>query len=239
MDKRISSAADAVRDVFDGATIMMGGFGLSGNPEHLHRALREKGAKDLTIIANNAGTNEFGIGILIVNGQVKKMIMSYGGECKAFEEMALDGRLQVEWNPQGTLAERIRAGGAGIGGFFTPTGYGTKVAEGKETRQIDGRWMVFEKPLKADFAFIKAWKGDTHGNLVYRKTSRNFNQVMATAAKTVIAEVEQLVEPGELDGDMVHTPGIFVDKIFQGTQYKKPIEKLTVRKRDAAAAGGR
>jgi 3-oxoacid CoA-transferase subunit A len=177
----------------------------------------------------------FGIGTLINNGQVKKMIMSYGGECAAFEQMALDGRLQVEWNPQGTLAERIRAGGAGIGGFFTPTGYGTPVAEGKETRQIDGRWHVFEKPLKADFAFIKAWKGDTLGNLVYRKTSRNFNQVMATAARRVFAEVEQLVKPGELAGDAVHTPGIFVDRIFQGPRYEKPIEKLTVRKREAVA----
>ena len=235
MDKRISSAADAVKDVFDGAVIMMGGFGLSGNPENLHAALKAKGAKNLTIVANNAGTDEFGIGTLIVNGQVKKMIMSYGGECKTFEEMALDGRLQVEWNPQGTLAERIRAGGAGIGGFFTPTGYGTKVAEGKETRQIDGRWMVFEKPLKADFAFVKAWKGDALGNLVFRKTARNFNQVMATAGKRVIAEVEHLVEPGELEGDTVHTPGIYVDKIFQGSSYKKPIEKRTTRKKEASA----
>ena len=235
MDKRISNAAEAVKGVFDGATILMGGFGLSGNPENLHRALRDQGTKNLTIIANNAGTNEFGIGMMIVNGQVKKMIMSYGGECKAFEEMALDGRLEVEWNPQGTLAERIRAGGAGIGGFFTPTGYGTKIAEGKETREINGRWMVFEKPLTADFAFIKAWKGDRYGNLVYRKTSRNFNQVMATAGKTVIAEVEHLVEPGALDGDLVHTPGIFVNHIFQGASYMKPIEKRTTRKKEAAS----
>src|SRR5256885_6763544 len=191
MDKRISSAADAVKDVFDGATIMMGGFGLSGNPENLHRALKAHGAKDLTIIANNAGTDEFGIGTLIRNGQVKKMIMSYGGECKSFEEMALDGRLQVEWNPQGTLAERLRAGGAGIAGFYTPTGYGTMVAEGKEMREFDGRWHVFERGLKADFALIKAWKGDVLGNLEFRKTARNFNQVMATAAKCVIAEGAQ------------------------------------------------
>ena len=235
MDKRIKSADEAVAEVFDGATIMMGGFGLSGNPENLHQALKAKGCKDLTIIANNAGIDTFGIGTLICNGQVKKMIMSYGGECAAFEQMALDGRLQVEWNPQGTLAERIRAGGAGIGGFFTPTGYGTPVAEGKETREINGRWMVFEKPLTADFAFIKAWKGDSMGNLVYRKTSRNFNQVMATAGKRVFAEVEHLVKPGELDGDHVHTPGLFVDKIFQGAKYQKPIEKLTVRKKEAAA----
>jgi 3-oxoacid CoA-transferase subunit A len=235
MDKRISSAEEAVKEVFDGATILMGGFGLSGNPENLHRALKASGKKDLTIIANNAGTDEFGIGTMIKNGQVKKMIMSYGGECASFEQMALDGRLEVEWNPQGTLAERIRAGGAGIGGFFTPTGYGTKIAEGKETRQIDGRWMVFEKPLKADFAFLKAWKGDSHGNLVYRKTSRNFNQVMATAGKRVFAEVEQLLKPGEIDGDFVHTPGIYVDKIFQGASYVKPIEKRTTRKKEASA----
>jgi 3-oxoacid CoA-transferase subunit A len=236
MDKKIASAADAVAEIKDGATIMVGGFGLSGNPENLLAALKAKGVKDLTIVSNNAGVDTFGIGTLICNGQVKKMIMSYGGECAAFEQMALDGRLQVEWNPQGTLAERIRAGGAGIGGFFTPTGYGTPVSEGKETRQIDGRWMVFEKPLKADFAFIKAWKGDTLGNLVYRKTSRNFNQVMATAGQRVFAEVEQLVKPGELDGDAVHTPGIFVDRIFQGPKYQKPIEKLTVRKREAVGA---
>jgi 3-oxoacid CoA-transferase subunit A len=236
MDKRIASAADAVAEIKDGAVILVGGFGLSGNPENLLAALKAKGVKGLTIVANNAGVDAFGIGTLINNGQVEKMIMSYGGECAAFEQMALDGRLKVEWNPQGTLAERIRAGGAGIGGFFTPTGYGTPVAEGKETRQIDGRWMVFEKPLKADFAFIKAWKGDTFGNLVYRKTSRNFNQVMATAGKRVFAEVEQLVNPGELDGDAVHTPGIFVDRIFQGPKYQKPIEKLTVRKREAVGA---
>ena len=238
MDKTISSAAEAVAEIKDGATIMVGGFGLSGNAENLLAALKAKGVRDLTIVSNNAGVDAFGIGTLINNGQVKKMIMSYGGECAAFEQMALDGRLQVEWNPQGTLAERIRSGGAGIGGFFTPTGYGTLVAEGKETRQIDGRWMVFEKPLKADFAFIKAWKGDAHGNLVYRKTARNFNQVMATAAKRVFAEVEQLVKPGQLDGDAIHTPGIYVDKIFQGPKYQKPIEKLTVRPKAATQKVG-
>jgi 3-oxoacid CoA-transferase subunit A len=199
-------------------------------------AVRAKGVKNLTLISNNGGTDEHGNGQLIKNGQVKKMIMSYGGECKAFEEMALAGTLQVEWNPQGTLAERIRAGGAGIGGFFTPTGYGTLVAEGKETRVIEGRNYVFEKPLRADFAFVKAWRGDRAGNLVFRKTSRNFNQVMATAAKVVIAEVEKLVEPGELEPDSVHTPGIFVDRIFQGAKYLKPIEKRTVRPRAGAAA---
>lgn len=235
MDKRISSAEEAVKEVFDGAVIMVGGFGVSGNPENLISALRAHGAKNLTIVSNNAGVDDFGIGTLIRGGQVKKMVLSYGGECKAFEEGALAGTIEVEWNPQGTLAERIRAGGAGIGGFFTPTGYGTPVAEGKETRQIDGRWFVFEKPLKADFAFIKAWKGDSLGNLVYRKTSRNFNQVMATAGKRVFAEVEQLVEAGRIDGDAVHTPGIFVDRLFQGPKYLKPIEKVTVRKREAVA----
>ena len=234
MDKRIGSAAEAVASVFDGATIMLGGFGLCGIPENLIAALRESGKKGLTLIGNNAGTDEYGVGTLIKNGQVKKMIMSYGGECKAFEEMALDGRLQVEWNPQGTLAERIRAGGAGIGGFFTPTGYGTIVAEGKETREIDGRWMVFEKPLRADFAFVRAWKGDSYGNLLYRRTARNFNQAMATAGKVVVAELEQLVKPGELDPNAVHTPGVYVDKLFQGAKFAKPIEKLTVRKRETA-----
>jgi 3-oxoacid CoA-transferase subunit A len=214
---------------------MIGGFGLCGIPENLLAALREKGVRDLTLIANNSGTDEHGIGPLIKNGQVKKMIMSYGGECKAFEERVLGGRLEVEWTPQGTLAERIRAGGAGIGGFFTPTGYGTLAAQGKETRVIDGKPFVLERPLIADFAFVKAWKGDRHGNLVYRKTSRNFNQVMATAGKIVVAEVEILVEPGDLDGDAVHSPGLFIDKIFQGHRYVKPIEKHTVRKREAAA----
>lgn len=236
MDKTLSGGARAaVQSVPDGASIMIGGFGLCGIPENLLAALREKGVRDLTLIANNSGTDEHGIGPLIKNGQVKKMIMSYGGECKAFEERVLGGRLEVEWTPQGTLAERIRAGGAGIGGFFTPTGYGTLAAQGKETRVIDGKPFVLERPLIADFAFVKAWKGDRHGNLVYRKTSRNFNQVMATAGKIVVAEVEILVEPGDLDGDAVHSPGLFIDKIFQGHRYVKPIEKHTVRKREAAA----
>ncbi len=230
MNKTVSTAAEAVKKIHDGATILVGGFGVCGIPENLLAALLKHGAKDLTLVSNNAGLDEFGIGTLLRNGQVKKMIMSYGGECKAFEEMALDGRLQVEWNPQGTLAERIRAGGAGIAGFFTPTGYGTPVAEGKETRQFDGRWHVFERGLKADFALVKAWKGDPLGNLEYRKTARNFNQVMATAASCVIAEVEQLVEIGGLHPDHIHTPGIYVDMVLPGLQYKKPIEKLTVRK---------
>ncbi|HVC09478.1 MAG TPA: CoA transferase subunit A [Elusimicrobiota bacterium] len=234
--KVVAGPEEALLDLRDGAVIMVGGFGLCGTPENLLAAVRAKGVKNLTLISNNGGTDEHGNGQLIKNGQVKKMIMSYGGECKAFEEMALAGTLQVEWNPQGTLAERIRAGGAGIGGFFTPTGYGTLVAEGKETRVIEGRNYVFEKPLRADFAFVKAWRGDRAGNLVFRKTSRNFNQVMATAAKVVIAEVEKLVEPGELEPDSVHTPGIFVDRIFQGAKYLKPIEKRTVRPRAGAAA---
>jgi len=234
--KVVAGPEEALSDLRDGAVIMVGGFGLCGTPENLLAAVRAKGVKNLTLISNNGGTDEHGNGQLIKNGQVKKMIMSYGGECKAFEEMALAGTLEVEWNPQGTLAERIRAGGAGIGGFFTPTGYGTLVAEGKETRVIDGRNYVFEKPLRADFAFVKAWKGDRAGNLVFRKTSRNFNQVMATAAKVVVAEVEKLVEPGELEPDSVHTPGIFVDRIFQGAKYLKPIEKRTVRPHTAAAA---
>lgn len=234
-DKLVASAKDAVSKIPDGAMILCGGFGVCGLPENLLRALREHGAKDLTLVSNNAGTDAHGIGTLILNGQVKKMIMSYGGECKAFEEGALKGTLQVEWNPQGTLAERLRAGGAGIGGFFTPTGYGTPVAEGKETRQIDGRWFIFEKPLKGDFAFIKAWKGDRLGNLLYRKTARNFNQVMATAAKTVIAEVEELVEAGQLPPDQIHTPGIFVDLVLKGERYEKPIEKLTLRRDEVKA----
>ncbi len=235
MNKTVSTAAEAVKKIPDGATILCGGFGVCGIPENLLAALLKHGAKDLTLVSNNAGLDEFGIGTLIRNGQVKKMIMSYGGECKAFEEMALDGRLQVEWNPQGTLAERLRAGGAGIAGFFTPTGNGTPVAAGKETRQFDGRWYVFERGLRADFALIKAWKGDVLGNLEYRKTARNFNQVMATAAATVIAEVEQLVEIGGLHPDHIHTPGIFVDRVLLGSKYAKPIEKLTVRKAPAHA----
>lgn len=229
MKKTISGAKQAVDKVFDGASIMIGGFGVCGLPENLIDALREKGAKNLTLISNNAGTDGHGIGLLIKNGQVRKMIMSYGGECKAFEEMALSGELEVEWTPQGTLAERMRAGGAGIGGFFTPTGYGTDIAKGKETREIEGRNYVFEKPLRADFSFVKAFKGDSLGNLQYRKTARNFNQVMATAGKTVIAEVENLVEPGQIEPDAVHTPGIFVDFIFKGPAFAKPIEKLTLQ----------
>jgi 3-oxoacid CoA-transferase subunit A len=233
LNKTVATAAEAVQKISDGATILVGGFGVCGVPENLLAALRDKGAKNLTLVSNNAGLDEFGIGTLLKNGQVKKMIMSYGGECKAFEEMALDGRLQVEWNPQGTLAERIRAGGAGIAGFYTPTGYGTPVAEGKETREFDGRWHVFERGLRADFALVKAWKGDSLGNLEYRKTARNFNQVMATAGACVLAEVEQLVEVGGLHPDHIHTPGVYVDSILKGARFSKPIEKLTLRKAPA------
>ena len=230
MDKRIASPDAAIANLRDGMTILMGGFGLCGIPENLIAAVRRKGTKDLTIVSNNAGVEDFGIGLLLQNCQVKKMISSYVGENKLFERLVLSGELQIELNPQGTLAERLRAGGAGIPAFYTPTGYGTMVAEGKETREFDGRNYVLERALRGDFAFIKAWKGDRWGNLIYRKTARNFNPMMATAADYVVAEVEQLVEPGELDADQVHTPGIFVNAIFQGANYVKRIEKRTVRK---------
>jgi 3-oxoacid CoA-transferase subunit A len=230
MDKRIASPDAAIANLRDGMIILMGGFGLCGIPENLIAAMRRKGTKDLTIVSNNAGVEDFGIGLLLQNRQVKKMISSYVGENKLFERLVLSGELQVELNPQGTLAERLRAGGAGIPAFYTPTGYGTMVTEGKETREFDGRNYVLERALRGDFAFIKAWKGDRWGNLIYRKTARNFNPMMATAADYVVAEVEQLVEPGELDADQVHTPGIFVNAIFQGADYVKRIEKRTVRK---------
>ena len=229
MNKVLASAAEAVARIPDGATIMMGGFGLCGIPENLIAALRERATKGLTVISNNAGVDDFGIGVLLRTRQVRKMISTYVGENKEFERQFLAGELEVELVPQGTFAERIRAGGAGIGGFFTPTGVGTLAAEGKETRVIDGKAYVLEGPLVADFAFVKAWKGDTAGNLVYRRTARNFNPVMATAARTTIAEVEHLVEPGEIDPDHVHTPGIFVELILQGTRYEKRIEKRTTR----------
>jgi 3-oxoacid CoA-transferase subunit A len=230
MDKRIASPDAAIANLGDGMTILMGGFGLCGIPEQLIDAVRRKGTKDLTIVSNNAGVDDFGIGLLLQNRQVKKMISSYVGENKLFEQLVLTGELQVELNPQGTLAERLRAAGAGIPAFYTPTGYGTMVAEGKETREFDGRHYVLERALRGDFAFIKAWKGDRMGNLLYRKTTRNFNPMMATAADYVIAEVEQLVEPGELPPDQVHTPGIFINTIFQGANYAKRIEKRTTRK---------
>jgi len=227
MNKVLPTAADAVARIPDGATIMMGGFGLCGIPENLIAALHARGTRDLTVISNNAGVDEFGIGILLRARQVRKMISTYVGENKEFERQFLTGELDVELVPQGTFAERIRAGGAGLGGFFTPTGYGTLVAEGKETRTIDGTAYVLEKPLRADFAFVKAWIGDRTGNLVYRRTARNFNPVMATAAAVTIAEVERLVEPGEIDPDHVVTPGIFVKHILQGEKYEKRIEKRT------------
>ena len=230
MNKVLTSAAEAVERIPDEATIMMGGFGLCGIPETLIAALQARGTKGLTVISNNAGVDDFGIGVLLRARQVRKMIATYVGENKEFERQYLTGELDVELVPQGTFAERIRAGGAGIAGFFTPTGFGTLVSEGKETRVIDGTPYVLEAPLKADFAFVKAWKGDRAGNLVYRKTARNFNPVMATAAAVTIAEVEHLVEPGELDPDHIVTPGIFVRYILEGTHYEKRIEKRTVRK---------
>jgi 3-oxoacid CoA-transferase subunit A len=230
MDKRVPGADEAIASLRDGATILMGGFGMCGIPENLIAAVRRKGVKSLTVVSNNAGVDNFGIGILLETRQVKKMISTYVGENKLFEQLVLSGQMEVELNPQGTFAERIRAGGAGIPAFFTPTGYGTMVAEGKEVREFDGRHYVLERGLRGDFAFIKAWKGDRWGNLVYRKTTRNFNPVMATAADHVIAEVEELVEIGQLDPDCVHTPGIFVDAIFQG-KFEKRIERRTVRKK--------
>ena len=229
MNKVLASAEAAVARIPDGATIMMGGFGLCGIPETLIAALKARGTSGLTVISNNAGVDDFGIGVLLRARQVRKMIATYVGENKEFERQFLSRELEVELVPQGTFAERIRAGGAGIAGFFTPTGYGTLVSEGKETRVIDGKSYVLESPLKADFAFVKAWRGDRSGNLVYRKTARNFNPVMATAAAVTIAEVEDLVEPGELDPDQVVTPGIFVRHILQGAHYEKRIEKRTTR----------
>ncbi len=229
MDKRVANADAAIAKLRDGATILMGGFGLCGIPENLIAAVRRKGTKNLTIVSNNAGVDDFGIGLLLQTRQVKKMISTYVGENKLFEQLVLKGELEVELNPQGTLAERVRAGGAGIPAFFTPTGYGTMVGEKKEVREFDGRKYVLERGLRGDFAFIKAWRGDRWGNLIYRKTARNFNPVMATAADYVIAEVEELVELGELDPNSIHTPGIFVDAIFQGECYEKRIERRTVR----------
>lgn len=230
MNKVLKSADEAVAMVPDGATIMMGGFGLCGIPENLIAALHQRGTRDLTIISNNAGSDDFAIGILLKSRQVRKMISTYVGENREFERQFISGEIDVELVPQGTFAERIRAAGAGIGGFYTPTGYGTLVAEGKETREIGGRRYVLESPLHGDFAFVKAYRGDRLGNLVYRRTARNFNPVMATAARVTIAEVEELVEPGALDPDAVVTPGIFVRYILKGAVYEKRIEKRTVRK---------
>ena len=230
MNKVVANADEAIRDMQDGAVIMSGGFGLCGNPENLIAAIHRKGIKNLTVISNNCGTTEQGLGVLLQSRQVRKMVASYVGENKEFERQFLGKELEVELNPQGTLAERIRVGGAGLGGFFTPTGAGTQIAEGKESRVIDGKEMIFEKPLKADYAIVRAWKGDKWGNLVFRKTARNFSPMMCTAARITIAEVENLVELGEIDPDQVHVPSVYVKRIFKGTNYQKPIEKRTVRK---------
>jgi 3-oxoacid CoA-transferase A subunit len=229
MNKVLRDAEEAAALIPDGATIMMGGFGLSGIPENLIAALHRRGTKDLTIISNNAGTDTGGIGLLLRARQVRKMISTYVGENKEFERQFLQKEIEVELVPQGTFSERMRAAGAGIPAFFTPTGYGTLVAEGKETREFDGRHYVLERALHADFALVKAWRGDRVGNLVYRRTARNFNPVMATAARVTLAEVEQLVEPGEIDPHLVHTPGIYVKHVLLGRDYSKAIEKRTVR----------
>ena len=229
--KVVSDAKEAIlkAGIKDGSTIMMGGFGLCGIPENLILALRDSGFKDLTVISNNAGVDDFGLGLLLQTRQVKKMVSTYVGENAIFERQFLDGILELEFVPQGTFSERIRAGGAGIAGFFTPTGAGTVIAEGKESRIIDGKEYVLEKPIKAEFAFVKAYQGDKLGNLVYRMSARNFNPMMATAAKITIAEVEHLVEPGELEPDCIHTPGVFVKYIFEGKKYEKRIEQRTTR----------
>jgi 3-oxoacid CoA-transferase subunit A len=229
MDKRVPNATAAIERVFDGATILMGGFGLCGIPENLITALSKTTKKDFTIVSNNPGTCDFGIGLLFRNRQVSKMVATYIGENKVFEEQLLGGAIAVELNPQGTLAERLRAGGAGIPAFYTPTGYGTTVAEGKEVRDFGGRTYLLEHALRGDFAFVKALKGDRWGNLAYNKTARNFNPVMATAANYVIAEVEQMVDLGQLSPDQIHTPGIFVDAVFEGREYEKRIERRTLQ----------
>jgi 3-oxoacid CoA-transferase subunit A len=231
MNKVIASAEEAVARIPDGATLMVGGFGLCGIPENLIRALRARGTKNLTVISNNAGVADFGLGLLLQSRQIRKMISTYVGENPVFEEQLLNREIEVELVPQGTFAERIRAGGAGIGGFFTPTGVGTILAEGKETRVIDGRAYLFERPLTADFALVKAFRGDPYGNLVYRRTARNFNPVMAAAAAVTIAEVEEIVPVGALDPESVVTPGIYVDLLLRGERYEKRIEQRTVRKR--------
>jgi 3-oxoacid CoA-transferase subunit A len=219
--------------LFDGMTIMAGGFGLCGIPENLIAAIRESGVKDLTVVSNNCGVDGFGLGILLETRQIRKMISSYVGENKLFEQLYLSGELELEFNPQGTLAERIRAGGAGIPAFFTKTGVGTLVAEGKEVREFDGELYVMERGLVADLSIVKAWKGDAEGNLIYRKTARNFNPMMATAGKATVVEVEQLVAIGDLDKDNIHTPGIYVDRLFEGAVFEKRIERVTTRVKEA------
>jgi 3-oxoacid CoA-transferase subunit A len=230
MKKVVANADEAVRDIPDGATVMVGGFGLCGIPENLIRALVRSGVKNLTTISNNVGVDGQGMGLLLAAGQIRRHIGTYVGENKLLEQMVLEKTIDLQLVPQGTFSERIRAGGAGIAAFFTPTGVRTIVAEGKEVREFDGRAYVMERGLTADFALIKAWKGDTWGNLVYRKTARNFNPVMATAAKVTIVEVEHLVPVGEIEPDAVHTPGVFVKRIFQGEKFERFIERRTVRK---------
>lgn len=230
MNKVVANADEAVKDIADGASIMIGGFGLCGIPENLIQALMRKNVRNLTTISNNVGVDGFGLGFLLANRQIKKHIGTYVGENKLLEEMVLKGEIELELNPQGTFSERIRAGGAGIPAFFTPTGYGTVIAKGKEVRNFNGRPHIVETALNADYAFVKAWKGDKWGNLVYRKTARNFNPMMATAARVTIAEVEQLVEVGELEPDSIMTPSVYVKRIFKGEKFEKRIEKRTVRK---------
>jgi 3-oxoacid CoA-transferase subunit A len=229
MNKVVANADEAIQDLSDGAALMIGGFGLCGIPENLIRALVRRGTKNLTTISNNVGVDGYGMGLLLAAGQIRRHFGSYVGENRLLEQMVLEKKIDLELVPQGTFSERIRAGGAGIPAFFTPTGVGTLVAENKETREFDGRAYVMEHALKADFAFVRAWKGDKWGNLVYRKTARNFNPMMATAAKITIAEVEQLVEVGELGPDLIHTPSIYVQRIFQGEQYERRIERRTLR----------
>lgn len=229
MNKVFANADEAVADIQDGMTLMLGGFGLCGIPENCISALVKKGTKNLTCISNNAGVDDFGIGLMLQQRQVKKMISSYVGENAEFERQLLSGELEVDLIPQGSLAERCRAGGAGIPAFYTPAGYGTEVAEGKETREYHGKMYILEEWLRADFALVKAWKGDTQGNLIFKDTARNFNPLMATAGKITVAEVDELVEPGDLDPNQIHTPGIFVQRIIQGTNYEKRIEQRTVR----------
>lgn len=229
MNKTVANADEAIRDISDGAVIMLGGFGLCGIPENSISALKKKGIKNLVCISNNAGVDDFGLGLLLKTRQIRKMMSSYVGENMEFERQLLNGELEVDLIPQGTLATRIQMAGMGIPAFFTPAGYGTEIAEGKEVREFDGKMYLMEKALYADFAIVKAWKGDSHGNLVFRKTTRNFSSSMARAGKVTIAEVEILVKPGELDPDQVHVPGIYVHRIFQGSDYEKRIERKTIR----------
>lgn len=230
MSKKIySSAAEALEGIKDGMTLLVGGFGLCGIPENLITALKATGVKDLTCVSNNAGVDDFGLGLLLQTRQIKKMISSYVGENKTFAEQFLNGELEVELTPQGTLAERLRAGGAGIPGFYTPTGVGTEVAKGKETKDFEGRTYLLERGIVGDFALVKAWKADTYGNLIFRKTAANFNPMMAAAGKVTVAEVEEIVEMGELDPDQIHVPGIYVQRLIRGEHYEKRIEQRTVK----------